>query len=124
MKSYNAEVLITKYELLLKIIPLKLKEFDELKDKNADTKEIEAEIFGLMQAFELFRFAISNVQNDEKLKEECIRLWRMASDPLYGRCPDGKSETFREEFEMIRKHYNNIVDMKLNEVLKKLDEID
>ena len=57
-----------KIALLFNTIPLKLKELDELKNKEENTVEIEAEIFGLMMACELYRFAISNAQDNETLK--------------------------------------------------------
>lgn len=120
----NPKIWRDKIALLLNTIPLKLKEFDELKKTNEDTVEIEAEIFGLMMACELYSFGISNGQDDEALKEEVRVIRNKASFPLFGRCADGQSETFRDEFEMIRKHYKSVVQMDLNEVLKKLDEIE
>lgn len=112
-----------KIALLFNTIPLKLKELDELKNKEENTVEIEAEIFGLMMACELYSFAISHAQDNETLKEEVRIIRNKASFPLFGRCADGQSEKFVDPFEMIRTHYKSIVHMGHTEVLKKLGEI-
>lgn len=66
----NPNIWRDKIALLLKIIPLKLNEFDNLK-KSEDSIEIEAEIYGLMQATKLYSFAISNnAQVDIDLKTQ------------------------------------------------------
>lgn len=124
MNSSNPKIWRDKIALLFNTIPLKLKELDELNKNKEDTVEIEAEIFGLMMACDRFCFAISNVQDNEAIKEEVRVIVNKASFPLLGRCADGHSEKFMDTIEMIRTHYKSIVEMNYTEVLKKLDEIE
>ena len=74
MNSSNPKIWRDKIALLFNTIPLKLKELDELNKNKEDTVEIEAEIFGLMMACDRFGFAISNVQDNEAIKEKELMI--------------------------------------------------